>query len=125
MRSLQEFDAFWQGALIWNDPLTVDEQKTALTRAYFGLEFQCRHAISDSERGIVCLEDGFHCCCRSDVDYMSECLSFAQMPCNLREIIKAQSLQSQAIITQEPKESCASKATIIPEVLGEEYRGDT
>lgn len=124
MKSLKEFDAFWQGALIWNDPLTTDEEKTARTRAYFGLEFQCRHAISDSERGVVCLEDGYNCCCRSDVEYMTECMSFAQMPSNLREIIKAQSSIDTAIMIQKHNDCRASKATVIPECIGEEYHED-
>jgi hypothetical protein len=119
MRSEEEFKAYWEGALVWSDHELTDEQKTARCRAWFGLEFQCRHAVRDENRQIICSTDGELCVPEILSSKMEYCAYFAQMPCNLLEIIKAQSLQSQATITPEPKESCSKKATVSSEGIGE------
>ena len=118
MKSESEFKAYWEGALVWSDDELTDEQKTARCRAWFGLEFSCRHAVR-SECGLIhCI---FHdCVCVQElcVCEMRDCSGYSQMPCNLLEIIKAQSLLQEATITQKDKESCALKATETLEGIG-------
>lgn len=119
MRSESEFKAYWEGAFVWSDHELTDEQKTARCRAWFGLEFQCRHAFRGDHNCVMCLTHDQECAATFYNEPMTICRDYSQMPCNLLEIIKAQSLQSQAIITPEPKESCSDKATVDPEGIGE------
>lgn len=117
MLSEKEFRAYWEGALVWSDDELTEEQKVARCRAYFGLEFQCRHATREGTQNIFCLIDGQYCVPGFLASKMEYCSYFAQMPCNLLQIIKAQSSESQATITQEPKESVCTQATTSPDVI--------
>lgn len=124
MRSEEAFKAYWEGALCWSDHALTEEQKTARCRAWFGLEFSCRHAFRDQHNQIICSTDGQHCVPEILSSKMEYCAYFTQMPCNLLQVIKAQSLLQDDTIIPEPTESCSSKATVGSRGIGERDHED-
>jgi hypothetical protein len=122
MRSELEIKAYFEGALVWTDTELTEAQKIQKFKSWSGLEFSCRFAIRDEFNRIICCTDGE--CCVPEIlkSYMHECSYFSPLPSSLSQVIKAQSLQSQAIITQECNKSLTLKPTDCLQVIRDDYR---